>query len=270
MPYLRKNIPTRDMVISTYRYIESGKHEGRLIKIDTPEEIIDFIEIGKLRVTRGKTYRVLSLKGVYYPEAKLVYLMAKGYYPDNALIHLDGDLLNTRIENLKISSHRAQPHIDSESGIVGITRIKSGQHINRWRVTKSEYTYIEKPKAGKKTRGWRNRDIDVFTKTKQVHIGYTDTLEQAKQMLKDYNNNHMPHLINKTDAVMQERLDAIKARGVRWYIGQLWDNKKISIRTIDELEAFFGVEAVLTRPATAEEWEDYGLEAFFGVEAILD
>lgn len=260
MPILRKNIPTREALIANYRYIESGKHEGRLIKLDTPEAVLDHIMIGKLRYIKGKTYRVLSLQGHYYPESKLVYLMAKGFYPDNAVVHINGDLMDCRIENLKLSANRAMPNPESDSGVIGISRVTTGRNAGRWIVRRTEYTYIERPKVGGKTKGWRERGVDVFAKSKQIHVGYADTLVEAKQMLKDANSNSLPHLVARTDKLMQERLDAIKRHGVKWYIGQLWDNQKISIRTIDLFEEFFNVESRLTRQATDAELDTYELE----------
>lgn len=260
MPILRKNIPTRQTLVTHYRYIEHGKHEGRLIKIDMPEAVLDHMEIGQIRICKGKPYRMLSLRGHSYPEDKLVYLMAKGFYPDNAILHINGDRMDSRIENLKLTAHRNLPDPASESGVIGISLVKSGANEGRWAVRRTEYTYIERPKVGKKTRGWQSREIETFTKTKQIHVGYADTLAEAKQMLKNANMNHLPQLKAKTDNEMQDRLDTIKQMGVRWYIGQLWDNQKISIRTIDLFEEFFGVEADLNRPATQAEWDAYETE----------
>jgi len=61
-------------------------------------------EAGGLRISKNRnTYRIITLKGRIYLTGQIIFLLIHGYLP-KYLFFIDGDTLNTKIENLTASS----------------------------------------------------------------------------------------------------------------------------------------------------------------------
>jgi hypothetical protein len=58
--------------------------------------------VGKGRKNSAKRpFRFVSLFKVIYPVSSIVWYMHKGYLPKEHLVYIDGDKMNSRIENLR-------------------------------------------------------------------------------------------------------------------------------------------------------------------------
>lgn len=110
---------------------------------------------GRVRASDG--YRDLGIERKYYMAHRIVWALCKGEMPDGILDHIDGDRLNNRIENLRLSDNslnqaNAKPRRNS-SGLKGVTWQKSNK---KWQ-------------ASIKVRG------------KSIYLGSYDTPEEAHQ-----------------------------------------------------------------------------------------
>jgi len=107
----------------------------------------------------GSGYIQTGIKGKYYKNHRLIFLMHHGYLPD-VIDHIDGDRTNNRIENLREATraennYNAKKPKHNKSGVKGV-------HWVNW--------------YGK----WRAR----FNVNKTViDVGYFDDLEEAKKAI---------------------------------------------------------------------------------------
>jgi hypothetical protein len=184
--------PTQEELKAKFRYIETGQYAGRLVPINIKKSAEDFYMENLDKATTVMTnsplypthaldmYRRINFKNSSHQEAKLVWLYHKGKYPDTAVAPINGDRMDTRIENLRKSINN-RVATTSESGVVGITQCKTGAYKGYWRVDVVHSTYDEVPADGKHTKGWTTRDTKIKTTRTRIHIGYFKDLDRAKE-----------------------------------------------------------------------------------------
>ena len=109
----------------------------------------------------GSGYVQTGIKGVYYKNHRLIFMMHHGYVPDY-IDHIDGDKANNRIENLRAASHsenlnNRKYQKNNTSGVKGVSYEK--QYKKKWK--------------GK-----------ISVDGKEMSIGRFETLEEAKKAIK--------------------------------------------------------------------------------------
>jgi len=105
-------------------------------------------------VHKASGYRVVYVRGKYLPEQKVVWCYNHGYYPQNPIMHKDGNRQNNTLGNL-YQAHMSQGKATSRRNRSGLTGVSWFERTKRWRVT----IYLPNP----------------------VHIGYYADLQAAKQ-----------------------------------------------------------------------------------------
>lgn len=103
----------------------------------------------------GSGYVQTGIRGKYFKNHRIIFLMHHGYLPD-VIDHIDGNRTNNHIENLREATRSENLYnsaISSKntSGAKGVTYIK---RFNKWRVR-------------------------LYAEKKMYHIGYFDSLEEA-------------------------------------------------------------------------------------------
>lgn len=203
----KKNIPTQADLKIHYAYLDDrfGVHEGRLIPIEiyrngTIELVklyMDQINPGIIRtdVNAKNPVRLFNMRGGQYQEPKLVWLYHTGKYPQNAVMHKDGNRLNCKIKNLELTN--AAYITPSSSGVAGIHQLTTGTNAYMWTATYTKNQYEERAvdkdghilhKDGWKTKGWHMRKTKIINKRSRILIGYYQTKERAIKALRLYTN----------------------------------------------------------------------------------
>ena len=262
-----KNIPSVEDLCTAYHCITVkdhggllSHHHGKLIPKyfyyeKSPQFVDLFMQECALYFAREENGgRLIKLKGKYYQEEKLVWLYYKGVYPQNALLHKDGDRMNCDIKNLQLTG--VASIIQSSSGVPGVYKMTTGVNAYMWRAVYIENQYEEravdadgKPLSKEdiswKTRGWHMRKTKIINKRNQKHIGYYLTKEKAIKALKLY-TNEIKHPIcrYRTDIKIKRLCLTLKgmypndASAAVWHYIQILYNRK----AIDEAEALFYME----------------------------
>lgn len=120
----------------------------------------------------GSGYVQTGIKGKYYKNHRLIFLMHHGYLPE-VIDHIDGDKTNNRIENLREAS-RAENNYNSRKPKHNKSGIK-GVHWVTW--------------YGK----WRARfNVDK----KVIDVGYFDDIEEARKAIVDARKKHHKKFAN--------------------------------------------------------------------------
>ena len=208
MPVKQKNIPTQAQVKNAFQYLdkEFGEYEGRLIPKEfyfgKPKEFVmmymEHVNPGGIRrLQDGSTVRYFAFNSGQYTEDKLIWLYHKGKYPQTAIHHIDGDKLNSKINNLELTNNIYV----SASGYPGVYQMKSGHYAWMWRAehTVCEFEEVPVDKDGKpivrewwekqgyaKTKGWNKRKTKIISKRNRTLVGYYLTFEEAKRQLKGH------------------------------------------------------------------------------------
>ena len=271
MALKKKNIPTITDLTTAYHYIKKDDlngqlhaYEGRLVPIEfyaTQDAAFISTFLDKCdhlfsKWEQGR--RTIKLRGKYYPEEKLVLFLhnnrsqnpeaSKNHYPQNAVMHINGNRLDNRIENLKethysilprnatktsakkSTANASQPNTTTTttttpliSGIPGITRCTTGHNAHMWRVMYIETKHEEVPvdADGKpldpilgKTRGWHLRKTKIVTTRKSMLVGHYLTLTRAKRALRWHDNEvNYPLVRWQTDTKVQAICRWLRAKG---------------------------------------------------------
>lgn len=119
-------------------------------------------EAGGLKIYRGKyqnhnTYRIITLKGKQYLTGQIIFLLVHGYLP-KYLFFIDGNTLNTKIENLTASSYSMRVYRNLK---------KCKTHLNlkgiNYHSTRNKYK------------------VSIQVNKKTYHLGLYENLEIAKR-----------------------------------------------------------------------------------------
>lgn len=91
-------------------------------------------------------YLIIKIKGRQFKSHRIAWLLTHGEYPTDEIDHIDGNKLNNRVENLRISDRTQQNrnkrmNPNPDTGVVGIYIDKSTKGL------KKKFTF----KHGKKT-----------------------------------------------------------------------------------------------------------------------
>ena len=222
----QKNIPALSELKSLFLYIDANTENGKLADYAGrlyPAELFHGKSIDAIRVilaefeelfsiTQDAT-RYIKIKGHRMPEAKLVWYYHKGKYPMTAMEHSNGNLMDSRIENIKPSGsvHRSAEVIRKnklalagrldeaqlstpQSGVVGIYYTTSQHNAHMWKVEYITNTVKEVPCDADgnvidwKTRGWHIRQTKLIRKRSKTFLGFYVTLEEAKRALRLHTN----------------------------------------------------------------------------------
>ena len=224
----QKNIPALSELKSLFLYIDNttsggalAKYAGRLYPTDlfhgkSTEGVLNILEefSDLFSITQDAT-RYIKIKGNRMPEAKLVWYYHKGKYPMTAMDHANGNLMDSRIENIKPSGsvHRSAESIRKnklalagridpqelqsktpQSGVVGIYYTTSQYNAYMWKVEYVTNVVVEVPcdEDGNvidwKSKGWHNRKTKMAHKRVKTFIGFYLTLEEAKRALRLHTN----------------------------------------------------------------------------------
>ncbi len=70
-------------------------------------------------------YLILKVKGRQYKAHRIAWLLGTGVYPINVIDHLDGDVANNRLNNLRdvsvlVNNHNIIHKVNKDTGVVGI------------------------------------------------------------------------------------------------------------------------------------------------------
>ena len=256
----KKNIPTIAELTAEYHYITAKDrggllkhHAGSLIPLEyyyaKSTEFVDLYmtecSLHFARLEYGG--RLIRLKGKYYQEAKLVWLYNTGTYPLTAIMHKDGDRMNTLYSNLVLTS--VSSVTQSKSGVAGIYQLTTGYNAHMWVAyyIRNEYQELPIDENGKplpqrefRTKGWHNRRTKVFNKRIQKLIGYYMTKERAIQAQKRYVNETLHPICRYRVDMKLKRLCATlmgmypdSPSSATWHYLQLLYNRGV----IDEAEA---------------------------------
>lgn len=125
--------------------------------------------VGDIYTNHGKKYHRANVDGKPKQLHNIIWIMHNGKIPNNMKVtHINNNTLDNRIENLMlVESHlvftRNKLRQDNSSGMAGVSYYKRD---NNWRVT-------------------------INHKGKMIHIGYFETIEEAKiareSAMKQYN-----------------------------------------------------------------------------------
>jgi hypothetical protein len=224
----QKNIPALSELKSLFLYIDEttaggalSNYAGRLYPTDlfhgksTKGVLIMLEEFSDLFSITQDATRYIKIKGHRMPEAKLVWYYHKGKYPMTAMEHTNGNLMDSRIENIRPSNniHRSAETIRKnklalagrldpaqlqsktpQSGVVGIYYTTSQHNAYMWKVEYISNTVKEVPCDADgnvidwKTRGWRIRQTKLITKRTKTFLGFYLTLDEAKRALRLHTN----------------------------------------------------------------------------------
>jgi len=115
-------------------------------------------EAGGLRISKNRnTYRIITLKGRIYLTGQIIFLLIHGYLP-KYLFFIDGDTLNTKIENLTASSYSMRVYRNLK---------KCKTHLNlkgiNYHSTRNKYK------------------VSIQVNKKTYHLGLYQNLEIAKK-----------------------------------------------------------------------------------------
>lgn len=223
-----KNIPALNELKSLFIYIDSrtdggalSAYEGRLYPTDLYfDKSTNFVKAifdegeSLFCMTQDAT-RYIKIKGHRMPEDKLIWYYHKGKYPMTAMDHVNGDLLDSRIENIKPSgsvrknaaeikkNKLAQAgRIDAQelqnktpqSGVVGIYYTTSQHNAYMWKVEYITNTVKEVPcdEHGNvidfRSKGWYKRKTKLIRKRSKTFLGFYVTLDEAKRALRLHTN----------------------------------------------------------------------------------
>lgn len=109
----------------------------------------------------GSGYLQVGIKGKYYKNHRLIFLMHHGYLPD-LIDHADGNRQNNRIENLREAT-RSQNNYNKKIGKSNTSGVKGVS----WR-----------PDSKK----WRAR---IYVEKNPIVLGMFDTIEEAKAAIEE-------------------------------------------------------------------------------------
>jgi len=222
----QKNIPALSELKSLFLYIDANTENGKLADYAGrlyPAELFHGKSIDAIRVilaefeelfsiTQDAT-RYIKIKGHRMPEAKLVWYYHKGKYPMTAMEHSNGNLMDSRIENIKPSGsvHRSAEVIRKnklalagrldeaqlstpQSGVVGIYYTTSQHNAYMWKVEYITNTVKEVPCDADgnvidwKSKGWHLRQTKLVRTRSKTFLGFYVTLEEAKRALRLHTN----------------------------------------------------------------------------------
>lgn len=239
MALKKRNIPTITDLTNAYHYIKKDDlngqlpaYEGRLVPIEfyaTQDAAFISTFLDKCdhlfsKWEQGR--RTIKLRGKYYPEEKLVLFLhnnrsqnpeaSKNYYPQNAVMHINGNRLDNRIENLKETRHsrvapaksrnareadakarsiinsanqttaqaqsqlqpQSQPRVLPTSDTLGISYLTTGNNAHMWRVVYVETKHEEVPVDAD------GKPLDpILGKTRGWHLRKTKIVTTRKSML---------------------------------------------------------------------------------------
>lgn len=223
----QKNIPALAELKSLFIYIDASTAEGKLSQFAgrlMPADLFHGKSIGAVCAILTEyeelfslvqdASRYIKIKGHRMPEAKLVWYYHKGKYPMTAMEHDNGNLMDSRVENLSISNSvkrnaesvrknklalvgrldTAQLQSTPASGVVGIYYITSGYNAHMWKVEYITNKVKEVPcdADGKvidwRTRGWHIRQTKLVHTRSKTFLGFYVTLDEAKRALKLHTN----------------------------------------------------------------------------------
>lgn len=113
--------------------------------------------------TKSKNrYKIVSIGGIYISAHRLAWAYVYGEFPSGIIDHIDGDVSNNSISNLRIADktknaeNQRRPHINNKLGVLGVYLRKNGRY---------------------------NAQIKV--NGKKIHLGYYGTIEEAKNAYLD-------------------------------------------------------------------------------------
>lgn len=223
----QKNIPALDDLKSLFIYIDSRINDGALAKYDGrlyPAELYygksntfikAILEEGEsLFCITQDASRYIKIKGHRMPEDKLVWYYHKGKYPMTAMEHDNGNLMDSRIENLTVSNSvrkntadikknklalagridTAQLQNTPTSGVMGIYYTTSQHNAYMWKVEYITNKVKEVPCDADgnvinwKSKGWHLRQTKLVRTRSKTFLGFYVTLEEAKRALRLHTN----------------------------------------------------------------------------------
>lgn len=167
-----KSILTQEDVKELFEYRDGDlywKINKRKIKAGTKAGCLNFNK------KSNKCYKVLVYQRKLYAIARLIFLMFKGYLPEN-IIYKDGNTLNTKIENLLEANksqvqHRAKIPTTNRSGYKGVSFEKR-----------------------------RNKYVSAIkVNNNRITIGYYDTREEASKAYGEAKLNYYGTFLDKCE-----------------------------------------------------------------------
>ncbi len=283
----KKNIPALDYLKDNFIYVDAttmggaiASHAGKLM----PKHLFEGRSIAFVRaiLTEGEDLystvinasRHIKIQSSRMPEDKLVWYYHTGKYPQNVMDHIDGDLLNSRIENLKLSKavHKSKTLILKNkmiqagrgdaanelkiSGVVGIYYTTSQYNAYTWKVEYIKNTVKEVPCDGDGVplsswgaKGWHKRKTKLVRHREKTFIGFYLTLDEAKRALR-LHTNEVEHAICRwhTDAKIKALCQMICAtkggvhEGVWEYVKMLSFRKVLPEHEVSALADALGYE----------------------------
>ena len=265
----KKNTPTQKDVQEAFVYIDKTTREGllvqyagrliprRIVDYRSTEAIISFItNYEDMICIYQDAYRHLNCKGVRHPEAKLVYLYHTGKYPSMAMIHKNGDYLDTRIENLQVGEATKRSAIGiintkrklagleplqetktkRYSGVVGICFVTTQANAYTWKVEyiRNEAREVPVDEKGNeitwRSKGWHKRLTKIVNKREKTLLGFYQSLDEAKRELSLHKNEVRHPLCRwRTDKKIQTLCLLLQNEGaLERYIQQLYQHALVN------------------------------------------
>lgn len=265
----KKNTPSKQDVRETFTYIDESVHNGLLMQYAgrlIPKKYLDGVPVQAVNAILEyyqhlycdelDAYRFLNCKGVRHPEAKLVYLYHTGKYPSMAMIHKNGDYLDTRIENLQIGEATKRSTIGiintkrklagleplqetktkRYSGVVGICFVTTQANAYTWKVEyiRNEAREVPVDEKGNeitwRSKGWHKRLTKIVNKREKTLLGFYQSLDEAKREL-SLHKNEVRHPICRwrTDKKIQTLCLLLQNEGaLERYIQQLYQHALVN------------------------------------------
>jgi hypothetical protein len=223
----KKNIPALDALKTEFIYIDTSTAGGKLADYAGrlyPAELFHGKSVDAIRVILTEfeelfcitqdACRYIKIKGHRMPEAKLVWYYHKGKYPMTAMEHDNGNLMDSRIENLSVSNSirrsaesirknklalagridTAQLQNTPTSGVMGIYYTTSQHNAYMWKVEYITNKVKEVPCDADgnvidwKSKGWHLRQTKLVRTRSKTFLGFYVTLEEAKRALRLHTN----------------------------------------------------------------------------------
>ena len=142
----RNQIPSKNELLEMFEY-----RDGDLYRKPSKSGTLD-----------GGGYIQTGIKGKYYKNHRLIFMMHHGYCPDY-VDHIDGNKLNNKIENLRAATHSENLYnrkfqSNNTSGVKGVSY--ENQYKKKWKAK-------------------------ISVDGKEISIGRFETLEEAKNAMKE-------------------------------------------------------------------------------------